>query len=66
VLRLTGRGLPRFRGGGQGDLHLELVLEVPTGLSESERARLAAWAGSLPADRHPQRAAFAAATEARR
>jgi molecular chaperone DnaJ len=66
VLRLTGRGLPRFRGAGNGDLHLELVLEVPTSLTEAERARLAAWAGALSSDRHPQRAAFAAAVEARR
>lgn len=66
VFRLTGRGLPRFRRGGTGDLHVEAVLEVPDDLSRDERARLDAWAATLPKGRHPRREAFDAAVGGRR
>jgi molecular chaperone DnaJ len=63
VFRLAGRGLPT--GSGRGDLHLEIQVEVPIGLSEAERARLAALFASLPVDRHPQRAVFHQAVQER-
>lgn len=66
VFRLTARGLPRHQRPGRGDLHLEVVLEVPVGLDDAERARLSAWADTLPRERHPRRAAFDAALEGRR
>ena len=65
-LRLAGRGLPRYRGAGRGDLHLEVQVEVPASLTDAERARLAAFVESLPADRHPRRAAFERAVQERR
>jgi molecular chaperone DnaJ len=37
VLRLAGKGLPEFGGGGQGDLLLQLRLQVPRRLSAKER-----------------------------
>ena len=37
VLRLRGKGLPRFGGGGHGDLLLRFRLAVPTQLSDEER-----------------------------
>ena len=37
VLRLRGRGLPRFEGQGQGDLNLRLQVQVPETLSGEER-----------------------------
>lgn len=38
VLRLRGRGLPRFDGGGRGDLNLRLQVHVPEKLDSGERA----------------------------
>lgn len=65
VYRLTGRGLPRFGASGHGDLHLEVMLQVPTDLSDAERTRLGAWSASLPAERYPRRVAFDQAVEKR-
>jgi molecular chaperone DnaJ len=65
LLRLGGRGLPRLGQSDRGDLHLQISLEVPEGLSEVQRQQLSAWAGSLSADRHPRRAAFDRATRTR-
>ncbi len=39
VLRLKGKGVPALRGGGRGDLHIRIKVEIPTGLS-SEQKRL--------------------------
>lgn len=36
-IRLSGQGMPRLKGGGRGDLLVELVVELPTGLNERER-----------------------------
>ena len=37
VLRLRGKGLPRFSGGSRGDLFLQLQVRVPEHLSRRER-----------------------------
>ncbi len=37
TLRLTGRGLPRLKGGGRGDQRVKIRVEVPTVLSSEER-----------------------------
>ncbi len=37
VLRLRGKGLPRFGGGGRGDLYVRLRVRVPERLSDRER-----------------------------
>ena len=36
MLRLKGKGAPSPNGGGRGDLHLRLLVEVPTGLSKEQ------------------------------
>ncbi|HUU55343.1 MAG TPA: DnaJ C-terminal domain-containing protein [Armatimonadota bacterium] len=36
-LRLAGRGMPRMRGGGKGDLYVRVRVVVPKDLSEEER-----------------------------
>ncbi len=36
-LRLAGRGMPRTRSGGNGDLYVRIRVTVPKGLSEEER-----------------------------
>lgn len=62
VFRLAGRGLPRLKGGGRGDLYVEVGIEIPSGLTPEEQTRLVAWAQSLGRDRHPRRAAIDAWT----
>lgn len=37
VLRLRGKGLPRFGGRGRGDLYVALSLHVPEQLSADEK-----------------------------
>jgi molecular chaperone DnaJ len=58
VLRLGGRGLPHVGRGGRGDLHLQLVVEVPSGLDEGQREALQSWVARLPRGAHPRRAHF--------
>ena len=36
--RLRGKGMPRLKGGGAGDLYAKIVVQLPTNLSERERA----------------------------
>jgi molecular chaperone DnaJ len=65
VLRLGNRGLPRLGASSKGDLHVQLVLEVPTGLDADQRKALEQWARSLPTSSHPRRAAFDRAVQER-
>ncbi len=66
VFRLSGRGLPSASRARRGDLHVQVVLEIPSELSDAERNHLADWAQGLPRDRHPRRETFAAAVQERR
>ncbi len=36
VLKLRGRGVPLMRGRGRGDLHVEIVVDTPTGLDKEQ------------------------------
>jgi molecular chaperone DnaJ len=65
VFRLAGRGLPRVGAATRGDLHLEIAVEIPSELGPAEQASLAAWAATLPEERHPRRAAWRRALESR-
>lgn len=38
VLRLRGKGLPRYGSAGSGDLNIRLQVQIPTNLSEREKA----------------------------
>jgi molecular chaperone DnaJ len=40
VLRLPGKGLPKFRGSSRGDLFLRVRIDVPTKVSEEEKEHL--------------------------
>jgi len=37
MLRLRGEGLPRFGGGGRGDLYVRVQVHIPERLSERQR-----------------------------
>lgn len=65
ILRLGGRGLPKVGAKGRGDLHVELTLEVPQGLTGAQSQALRAWSESLPPATHPRRATFDRAVEDR-
>jgi len=65
VLRLAGRGLPSVSSSKRGDLHVQLVLEVPSDLDGEQLERLQALADSLTPENHPQRARFDRAVETR-
>ncbi|MGH2401763.1 MAG: DnaJ C-terminal domain-containing protein, partial [Candidatus Limnocylindria bacterium] len=39
-IRLRGKGVPRLRGAGRGDLHVIVNVVVPTRLSKRERELL--------------------------
>jgi molecular chaperone DnaJ len=41
TLTIRGRGVPRLRGPGRGDLKVQVVVETPTNLDEEQRALLA-------------------------
>ena len=45
VLRLAGRGVPRLRGRGRGDLLVRVVVETPAKLAKDEEALLRQLAG---------------------
>ncbi len=44
VIRLPGAGMPRLQRRGRGDLFVEVAVEVPSDLSEAERAALEEYA----------------------
>jgi len=53
VQRLRGEGPPRTGGGGRGDIHYRLELEVPSGLSGEQKRALDAFAKTMN-DRDPR------------
>ena len=58
VIRLRGRGLPRLGGGPRGDVIARLFVEVPTRLSEEQRALLEDFARISGDDVSPRRRGF--------
>lgn len=40
VIRLKGKGIPRLRGGGRGDLYAEVKVEIPKKLTEKQKLLL--------------------------
>ena len=65
ILRLASRGLPRVGRSTRGDLHLQIVVEVPEQLTDAQRDTLSEWAASLPPASRPRRADFDRALQER-
>ena len=61
VFRLAGRGLKPVDGKRRGDLHIKVVVEVPSGLDPSQQDALRNLAGTIGVDAHPRRRAYEAA-----
>jgi molecular chaperone DnaJ len=66
TFRLPGRGLPAVEGGGKGDLHVRVVVEVPTALNADQRAAVSALGERLGQDAHPARRAWEQTLRSRR
>lgn len=66
TFRLPGRGLPAVEGSGKGDLHVRVVVEVPTALTPDQRAAVLALGERLGQDAHPARRAWDEALRSRR
>ena len=58
LLRLKGKGVPALRGGGRGDLHIRVQVEVPTRLSAEQRDLLGKFEKSLTSANYPKRRQF--------
>ena len=66
TFRLAGRGLPNLDSKRRGDLHIRVVVEVPSQLGERERQALAALAAALPLSAYPERRQWEEHLKARR
>lgn len=66
TFRLAGRGLPNLESRRRGDLHVKVLVEVPTALGERERAALASLLQQVPVAAHPQRRSWDEQLKARR
>ncbi|HTW99347.1 MAG TPA: molecular chaperone DnaJ [Acidimicrobiales bacterium] len=40
IVRLRGKGVPQLRGRGRGDLHVRILVDIPTGLPKEQEALL--------------------------
>ena len=58
ILRVKGRGLPRLRQRGNGDLCFRLLLEVPHKLNAKQREALEAFDAASKGERGPLSSAF--------
>jgi molecular chaperone DnaJ len=58
IFRLRGKGVPDVHGRGHGDLHVRLVVEIPTSLNSQQRAKLQEFADLCGDDVHPEHKSF--------
>jgi molecular chaperone DnaJ len=54
ILRVRGKGLPSIRGGGKGDLHVQVRLQTPTKLTKRQRELLTELAGTAAIENTPE------------
>ena len=60
ILRLKGKGAPSLRGGGRGDLHIRILVEMPSGLSAEQQELLKKFDASLTDKNRRKQTEFAA------
>jgi molecular chaperone DnaJ len=58
VFRIKGKGIPSLQGGGRGDQHVRVFVEVPTQLSREQRELLEKLAAISGRDSMPQSRGF--------
>ena len=54
MLRVRGKGLPSIRGGGKGDLHVQVRVQTPGKLTKRQRELLAELGGTLQFENKPE------------
>jgi molecular chaperone DnaJ len=54
VLRVRGKGLPSIRGGGKGDLHVQVRVQTPAKLTKRQRELLAELGGTSAIENKPE------------
>jgi len=54
VLRVRGKGVPSIRGGGKGDLHVQVRVQTPSKLTKRQRELLAELGGTSAVDNKPE------------
>ena len=54
VLRVRGKGLNSIRGGGKGDLHVQVRVQTPTRLNKRQRELLAELSGTSAIENKPE------------
>ncbi|MFW5802387.1 MAG: molecular chaperone DnaJ [Verrucomicrobiota bacterium] len=54
VFRLRGKGIPSVRGGGRGDQHVHVIVEVPTKLNADQRQKLQEFEDATSEDTYPK------------
>ncbi|MHB1307870.1 MAG: molecular chaperone DnaJ [Limisphaerales bacterium] len=58
IFRLKGKGIKNVQGYGLGDLHVRVVVEVPTKLSSQQRHKLEEFAAACDASVNPKSKSF--------
>ena len=58
VFRLRGKGMPALGGGGTGDLHVRVQVEVPTKLNSDQQEKLREFADSIGQHNSPIQEGF--------
>jgi molecular chaperone DnaJ len=57
-MRLRGKGMPMLRGGGQGDMYLEVAVETPMNLSSRQKEILREFEELSEGDTNPESSDF--------
>ncbi len=58
IFRLKGRGIRNVQGHGTGDLHVRVIVEVPSRLNSAQRAKLEEFAGLCDSSVNPRSKSF--------
>ena len=58
ILRLKGKGIPSLRGGGRGDQHVKIFIEVPKNLNKEQKELLMKYKEIQNKSSHPRMDAF--------
>jgi molecular chaperone DnaJ len=58
IFRLKGKGVKNLQGYGYGDLHIRIVVEIPSHLNAAQRAKLLEFAGLCDENVHPMSKGF--------
>ena len=62
-MRLRGKGMPGLRGGGHGDMYLELAVETPVNLSSRQKELLREFESLSKGDTNPESSSFFSAVK---